>query len=320
VLQLRLIFGTLMALAVVALLLLDGWLARLTPPDWYVPALGTNPGRWLCNGAVCAAVVLAFTLAATRELLRFAAATGHSDPLPIVAYVFGAGLVIGPYVTFNLAPTARWHDESWGMVWLAVAVALAFFLQTARRRFEQAMVNLAATLFITFYGGGLAGYMTKLRMEVGGQQGVLLLLFSIFVVKMTDVGAFAIGSLFGRHKLIEWLSPKKTWEGLIGGAAVALLCALGVGHWLHRSGVATLREDAFGHLAWLLVFGALMAVNAVAGDLFASLLKRDAAFKDSGRSIPGMGGILDVLDSPLLAAPAAWFFWTRLAPLEPMPG
>ncbi len=319
-LRLRLIFGTMLALAVLGLLLLDGWLAGLTPPDWSLPGLGVNPGRWLCNGAVCTAVVLAFTLAATRELLRFAAATGHSRPLPLVTYVFGAGLALGPYVTFNLAPTARWHDESWGMFWLAVGLALAFYLQTARRRFEQAMVNLSATLFITFYGGGLAGYMTKLRMEVGGQQGVLLLLFSIFVVKMTDVGAFAIGSLFGRHKLIVWLSPGKTWEGLIGGATVALLCALGVGHWLHRSGVATLRDADFGHLAWLLVFGVLMAVHAVAGDLFASLLKRDADVKDSGRSIPGMGGILDVLDSPLLAAPAAWFFWTRLAPLEPMPG
>lgn len=319
-LRLRLIFGTLLGLAVLTLLLLDGWLTRFTPPDWSLPALGVNLGHWLCNGAVCTAVVLVFTLAATRELLRFATATGHSHPLPVVAYVFGAGLVLGPYVTFNLAPTANWHDESWGMFWLAVGLALAFYLQTARRGYEQAMVNLAATFFITFYGGGLAGYMTKLRMEVGGQQGVLLLLFTIFVVKMTDVGAFAFGKLFGRHKLIGWLSPSKTWEGLIGGAAVALLCSLGVGHWLHLSGVATLRDEIFGHPTWLLVFGALMAINAVAGDLFASLLKRDAAVKDSGRSIPGMGGILDVLDSPLLAAPAAWFFWTRLAPLEPMPG
>jgi phosphatidate cytidylyltransferase len=174
------------------------------------------------------------------------------------------------------------------------------------------MVNVATMVFIMFYTGGLAGYMTKLRMEVGGQDGVAVLVFSIFLVKITDVGAYFSGRLLGRHKMIPWLSPKKTWEGLVGGIVLALLCAVAGGGWLRAAGAL---PGAGGLVAapWdLLILGGLMAAFSVAGDLCGSLLKRDADAKDSGRLLPGMGGMLDVLDSPLLAAPVAWFFWTRI--------
>lgn len=309
----RLISGTLLALGIVALLALDGWLAERVAPGPR-DSLAAAAAAWLANGAVCTAIVLVLTLLATRELLRFASSAGDSRAFAGVAYVFSAGLVVGPYVSFNLRADAPWHDESWGIMWLAIALGLAFVLQAAYRRSERAIVNLAVTIFITFYAGGLAGHMTKLRMEIGGWDGMAVLLFSMFVVKMTDVGAFFVGGLLGRHKLIEWLSPKKTWEGLAGGVLTAVVSAIAVGAVLDHQHLHLSR----GWLAYpggMIVFGMLMAAAAVAGDLFASLLKRDAALKDSGRAIPGMGGILDVLDSPLLAAPAAWFFWTRLAPL-----
>jgi phosphatidate cytidylyltransferase len=127
---------------------------------------------------------------------------------------------------------------------------------------------------------------------------------------MTDTGAYFTGRWLGRHKLIPWLSPNKTWEGLAGGIVVALLCAVGVGYWLHAAQLAP-RPPAGPLIGWLALFGLLMAGLSVAGDLSASLLKRDAAVKDSGTALPGLGGILDVLDSPLLAAPVAWLFWTR---------
>ena len=141
---------------------------------------------------------------------------------------------------------------------------------------------------------------------------MLILLFSVFLVKINDVGAFFTGQAFGKHKLIPWLSPKKTWEGFVGGVLVTIVGAVGVGSWLHRAGVTTLGDGPFAY-PWALVWlGVLMAILSVAGDLVASMLKRDAAVKDSAQAIPGMGGVLDIFDSPLLAAPAAWFFWTRL--------
>ena len=89
-------------------------------------------------------------------------------------------------------------------------------------------------------------------------------------------------------------------------------CAWGLGAALCRAGIITLPDGLLAYPWGLVLFGLLMAIFSVAGDLTASLLKRDAAVKDSGQVIPGMGGVLDVLDSPLLAAPVAWFFWTRL--------
>lgn len=307
-LRARLVSGFSLALLIFGLLLVDGQLATREAGASVSPLL-----RWAHNGLICTLIVLTFALLATRELIRFARATQHSNPFPKVAYFFAAGLVVGPFISFNLAASTPGHDESWGMMWLAIALACAFYLQAAYRRSEHAMVNLASTIFIIFYAGGLSGYMTKLRMEVGGNTGMVVLLFSMFIVKMTDVGAYFVGSAFGRHKLIEWLSPKKTWEGLFGGVAVAVLSSLAVGSWLHASGLARLEGAWLAYPGGLIVLGVIMAAAAIAGDLFASLLKRDAMMKDSGHSIPGMGGILDVLDSPLLAAPLAWFFWTRLA-------
>ncbi len=317
VLKHRLLVGTFLALLVIGVLIVDAWLSvRLAAS---VPKPGLI-ARWAQSGLLCTLVVLAFSTLATRELLRFARATGDCRPFPVVAYVFGAGLVFGPYISFNLHAETAWYDESWGMMWLAIALGLAFILQAAYRRSEHAMVNLAATLLIIFYAGGLAGYLTKLRMELGGERGIALLLFSVFVVKMTDVGAYFVGRAFGRTKLIAWLSPGKTWEGLMGGVLVAVISSVAVGLALGRYGlhhlhiaVPSIPWIQLGALPSLVLFGLLMAAVSVAGDLFASLLKRDAAMKDSGSSLPGMGGVLDVLDSPLLAAPAAWFFWTRLA-------
>lgn len=311
-LHLRLIYGLSLAAVLVGLLLLDGWLSSLPPERWLFGQSPERWGRWFYNGAIATGVTLTFTWLAARELVTFARQRGFA-PLGKVAQIFAAGLVIGPYLAHNLGTAGTLRGEGWGMLWLALGLGLGFLLQAVRRGTENVMANLACTLFIIFYAGGLAGFLTKLRMEIGGFTGITLVLVTLLVVKFTDVGAFFIGSAFGRHKMIPWLSPKKTWEGLAGGFATALVMAAIAGYLLERNGVA------FGPSAWLpfaarvVLFGALMAGFSVAGDLCASLLKRDAALKDSGDTLPGLGGILDVLDSPLLAAPVAWFFWTRLS-------
>ncbi len=309
----RLLIGLPLAGFILAVLVLDGFLSTLTPPDWRVWFLDGNPARWLMNGALCTATAFVLTVLTTRELVHFARAQDY-QPFAGLAQVFGAGLVIGPFIAFNADPAFGLGDEGWGMLWIACAVGTAFLLQGSWVGTRGAMGNLATTFFITFYAGGMAGFIPKLRMEIGGSTGIALVILSLFVVKMNDTGALFAGMWFGRHKMIPWLSPKKTWEGFVGGICVAILCALLIGSLLEWMGFHILRPGPLAYPWGLIVFGFVMAIYSVAGDLAASLLKRDAAVKDSGAALPGLGGVLDVFDSPLLAAPPAWFFWTRLVP------
>lgn len=302
-LHLRLIFGSLLALGVIALMATDAWLAAARP----IPG---TVGDWLCNGALCTLLLLTFSILSIRELNDLAKQRGFR-PLRFVMYVFTAGMVVSPYIAYNLDAAAPVRGQSWGLFWLSIGLAVAFLLQAVRRGLENVMANLATTMFFTFYVGFL-GFMVRLRMQVGGADGAILLLFSMFVVKITDVGAYFTGRMIGRHKFIPWLSPNKTWEGVVGGVIVGVLCAVLIGSWLSGAGWISRASPALLSPLALAGFGLLMAVFSVSGDLCESLLKRDAAMKDSGNMIPGMGGILDVLDSPLLAAPIAWFFWTQL--------
>lgn len=307
----RLIVGLSLAVVLIGLLVLDGFLATLAAWHGHVPGTAPDIRPWLCNGLVSTVIVLVLTVLAVHELVLFARARGYR-PFGRTAQIFAAALVIGPYVSYNLVALTGKYDESLGMLWLAIALGFTFLLQAILYRTENAMEHLAITLFIIFYAGGLAGFMTKLRMEVGGPAGVTLLLFSMFLVKMTDTGAYFTGRFLGRHKLVPWLSPKKTWEGLVGGLIVTTLLAIGIGQLLIQARLIALHDPRFANTAALALVGISLGIFSAAGDLCASLLKRDAAVKDSGQALPGLGGVLDILDSPLLAAPVAWFIWTRV--------
>jgi phosphatidate cytidylyltransferase len=133
--------------------------------------------------------------------------------------------------------------------------------------------------------------------------GRLLVLYLVLVVKCADVGAFFCGTLFGRHKLLPRISPGKTWEGLFGGLAAGTAGSLGFA-W---AAGGRLGDVPLG-LTHAVVLGFLLSAAGVVGDLFESLLKRAAGAKDSGSWIPGFGGVLDVLDSVLFAAPVLFIY------------
>ena len=308
----RIISGLTLIVVITTLMTLDGYLAGRV--DLELSRGSVNVGQWLCNGLISTVILLVLGLLTAREVTKFVRQAGYR-PNRVVVQVFAAGLIVGPYLSFNLGHTATWCDESWGMLWVSIALGLAFLLQASRRGTEQATVNVATAVFIIIYTGGLTGYMTRLRMEIGGYEGTVMLLFTVLLVKANDIGAFFTGRTFGKHKLIPWLSPKKTWEGFFGGLTVTILLAVTVGRYLPDSVSESLPAGPWTYTGALAGFGILMALLSVAGDLVASLLKRDATVKDSGEVFPGMGGVLDVLDSPLLAAPVAWFFWTRLVHL-----
>src|SRR5438874_3131046 len=129
----------------------------------------------------------------------------------------------------------------------------------------------------------------------------------LLVVKFTDIGAYFGGRAFGRHKLIPWLSPGKTWEGLVWGLITAgIVGALCTYPWRGPG------KYPIPHVPPIkgFIFGVIIGGIGQLGDLLESLMKRDAEVKDSGRLVPGFGGILDIIDSPLLAAPFAYLLFS----------
>jgi phosphatidate cytidylyltransferase len=150
-------------------------------------------------------------------------------------------------------------------------------------------------------------FLISLRLYHDNAWGMSAVISLIFVTKMSDTGAYAFGRTFGKHRMSPRVSPKKTIEGGLGGLAVACLCS-----WLYFVLVhpALVGTTAPKPVWWAtLVYGLVVAVAGVIGDLSESLLKRDMERKDSSRWIPGLGGVLDVLDSLTLAAPAAYVCW-----------
>ena len=125
----------------------------------------------------------------------------------------------------------------------------------------------------------------------------------IATVKMCDTGAFFVGCNIGKHKMIPWVSPAKTWEGLVGGLITASLTAVGLAA-LNNCYLPSEPEITLGYAAFL---GILFAALGQIGDLLISVFKRDSGVKDTSSVLPGLGGILDVLDSLLLVSVVAYW-------------
>jgi phosphatidate cytidylyltransferase len=190
----------------------------------------------------------------------------------------------------------------------------AFVVEMVRYRAPgKSVVQLATTILTFAYVGLLLSFLVQLRaIEPGGdrasrQWGLIALVSLIAIVKAGDIGAYTVGRLFGRHKMTPILSPGKTWEGAAGALAVAALAA-----WLIMKLWAeahpSLPASAARTIAWL-IYGMLLGMVGLLGDLAESLLKRDLGRKDSSSWMPGFGGVLDVLDSILFAAPVSYLLW-----------
>ena len=131
--------------------------------------------------------------------------------------------------------------------------------------------------------------------------GKYYVVYFILVTKFSDSGAYAVGSLIGKHKMIPRISPGKTWEGFGGAIVVSTLGSVLFAHFFH--------DRLMGmNLVHAIILGIILSVCAVVGDLIESLFKREAGVKDSGRLFPGIGGILDLLDSLLFNAPIMYLY------------
>lgn len=196
-----------------------------------------------------------------------------------------------------LGPGATAISWMWDIFWPATIVII-FIRQFTRENTFEALGGLATTLFGLAYIAALFSYLFYLR-TLDPERGAWIVLFLILVTKLGDVGAYAVGNLFGRHTLMPRISPKKTVEGFIGAVGFSMAAAV-VAQPLLGS------QRLFGHAPsalLLLVVGLLLGLWGQLGDLAESLLKRDCQVKDTSTLMPGLGGVLDVIDSLLFTAP-----------------
>jgi phosphatidate cytidylyltransferase len=188
------------------------------------------------------------------------------------------------------------------VIFLIVFVLGLCFRQFVSKSNTKGILAISTTLFGLMYVPWLLNFIQKIYLFPGlAGDGKFYVLYFILVTKFSDSGAYAVGSLMGRHKMIPRISPGKTWEGFGGAIAVSTGASL---LFAHLAG-AHLPGMTWVHAA---VLGVLLSTTAVVGDLIESIFKREAGVKDSGRFFPGIGGILDLLDSLLFNAPIMYLY------------
>lgn len=300
-LKYRLPLGIFLIATLVGLLWLDEHLAGSRLPSNLSGIFGLTT---LPRGAVIFAVMLPIAFMAARELARIMREKGILAQTGVTCAAAILGLVASATVPHALPGDTGASIVSAAAI-LTLLGSLAYY---SRHQNTQGVVAAAGGALLAFtYLGLMFGCVLAIRRD----HSAWVLLWILMVTKACDTGAYFTGRAVGRHKLIPWLSPGKTWEGLIGG--IVLAAAVGAG------GVLVLLQvipgDSLPSLAGAAVAGAFAAVIGQLGDLIMSLFKRDAGRKDSGHSIPGFGGVLDVLDSPLLVMPFAvwWLRWVQAA-------
>lgn len=280
-LKYRLIFGTLMVAFFAAVVIFDGWL------DGSVTVAAVDDKA--VQGTIFCVLIALLAIPAQFEMAKLAASKGLKifTPLSITASILLATSIYWPQLFSISAATYLLFVLAFTFVGLLI-------YQYYRFGTSGVLANCGVNYFSIIYLGLLSAFCVAVRVEFG----VWGLLMYIFVVKSSDIGAYSIGKCFGKHKFSPKISPGKTWEGMAGAVAVAII-------------VAVLFAVNSGIMGWLpaVVFGFCFAFIGQLGDLAESMIKRDAEQKDSSSSVPGFGGILDIIDSPLVAAPFAYLFF-----------
>jgi len=297
--------GSLPQRAVVALLVAAGFGALCWADA--TGLLGARPGWWL------APLALAIAGGGATEVVGMAASRG----LPLRWWLVPAATAALPLVPLVVRTIpADWSTAGGavGLGWLAAAttaILMVMFVAeiVGYQRGGGGLGRLAGG-FCTAAAIGLPlALMLDLRLRSTGPGGLALLPLAsmLAVVKGGDIAAYLVGSLIGRRRMAPVLSPGKTWEGAAASLAASLAVAWLV---LSASGRAADRQPWGG---WP-VYGLALGATGMLGDLAESLVKRELAAKDSGRSLGALGGLLDLADAVLFAAPVAWALWALGGP------
>ena len=273
--------------------------AVLVPSVLFVVAKG---GLWVVG------FVIALILLGIREFYQLIEAKG-AHPL------WGFGLTAGA-----LLPVVAFFGNEYHVTMLMTAVLLAVMVaQVGKAQITEALASISGTFFGVFYVGWLLSHAVTLRNfqkvvaskwgpDAGSlydpNAGAFFVVFCVTAVVLSDAGAYFAGRAWGRRKLAPKISPGKTVEGALGGVVVGTLGAL------LCKGIFDLAWPALSQgLSWAFaaLLGPVLSMAGIVGDLVESLLKRDAAQKDAGHLLPGMGGVLDRIDSALLAIPVMYY-------------
>jgi phosphatidate cytidylyltransferase len=206
-------------------------------------------------------------------------------------------LVLGGYLGFVATLLGlQLGGLEWMLGGLLSTFLFAFALYGLGGTRQSATSSFGVTLLgVAWVGVGIGCLLLIRDIPEFGFWAVMAVLFTVFAA---DTGAFFVGRTFGRHRMAPAISPKKSWEGFVGGLAAAIGMAFVI---LYRD------RDEFLTIPESLTLGLVIALAAVVGDLFESAVKRDLEVKDSGRVLGGHGGMLDRLDSLLWAGPAAYY-------------
>jgi phosphatidate cytidylyltransferase len=280
-LKYRLFFGILMAVSFAGLMLLDGWL------DGALTVSRTDDRA--IQGTILCLLVAFLQIPSHRELAGLAKAKGVLFSVPVT--------VIGSILLVLATYMGQWlpNGPDLSGVVLVICFLGLFFFHALKYGNEGVLSRCSGGCLALIYFGWFSQYVIAIRIEFG----LWPLLMYIFVVKASDIGAYVIGRLIGAHPFAPRISPAKTWEGMAGAVVFAVIFAL-------------VFADGFGIMSTFaaMIFGGCFAFIGQMGDLVESMMKRDAVLKDSSDRVPGFGGLLDVFDSLLVAAPFAYLFYT----------
>ncbi len=269
---------------------------------WTLVLLALFSKYRLLSDYVFLAVMLVLAVAGLAEFY------GLAEKRELVCFKFwgllgGVLLMLGSFLNLTgqlgtSGSPARVNDfETSFLILFGLGLCLRQFFSRSN---TAGILAISTTLFGLMYVPWLLNFIQKINF-FPHVEGRYYLLYFILITKLSDTGAYIVGSLIGRHKMIPRVSPGKTWEGFGGAILVSI-------------GASVLFAALFkGHMPGLtlphsLILGFLLGISAVVGDLIESIFKREAAVKDSGRFLPGIGGILDLLDSLLFNAPIMYLY------------
>jgi phosphatidate cytidylyltransferase len=208
------------------------------------------------------------------------------------------GLLVGFFIPATIYFRFSVKNEAWQFLFIVAGLFILFLLELTKKENHQSVLSISATIFGILYISWCFSFLIRIRQL---PEGAMLTGFLILVTKSSDIGAYLWGKKFGKIALIKRISPKKSLEGSIGGFFTSL-------------GVGLVFSLFIGSISFWEKFFLIMilAIIGQLGDLFESLIKRDCRVKDSGKLLPGMGGVLDVIDSLIFTAPTFYLYLTMM--------
>ncbi|MFA5089894.1 MAG: phosphatidate cytidylyltransferase [Candidatus Omnitrophota bacterium] len=248
----------------------------------------------LLAGLVCATIFvdwlcgLFVSLFIIAGLYEFFTMLEHKGIRAYKYFGIGMGAVIPFSILFRFQLTQKWE-----LLFIVAALIFLIIMQFKRRENTGVIVDISTTIFGILYVSWFFSFLIKIRYMPGG---IGLLTAVILITKMGDIGAYLVGVRFGKTPLIPRISPKKSMEGSAAGLLFNVLAAFISKPFL---------DLPYWHL---ILFAIGLGILGQLGDLSESLMKRDCQVKDSGVLLPGMGGVLDLMDSLLFTAPAFYFY------------